>query len=101
RRRSASAWRRAYSAELAPSAAASAAGGTPPASTAQASRPAARRMASALLGLALGGHRRHGGLDLGRIAQVVVADRPQVVVQLVDQGLAGGDVEVHDLLVGD
>src|SRR4029077_12938130 len=35
------------------------------------------------------------------IAQVIAAERLQVVVQLVDERDAGGDVQPHDLLVRD
>ena len=47
----------------------------------------------------LGRHGGHGRLDLGGIAQIIVADRAQVIIQFVDQRLARGNVQVDDVVV--
>src|SRR5262245_43975708 len=47
------------------------------------------------------GHRRHCGADSRVVAKVVVLERPQPRVELVDKRLAGRDVETHDILVRD
>ena len=54
-----------------------------------------------LLGLALGGDGGGGGGDGFLVAQVVVLDGLEVVVEFVDEGDAGGNVEADDLFVGD
>src|SRR5262249_7656681 len=51
--------------------------------------------------LALVGHRGHRRADRRGVAEVVMPQRLQVAVELVDERLAGWDVETHDLLVGD
>src|SRR6266542_5701372 len=61
----------------------------------------AGRARSLLPRLALVGHRLHRGLDRGLIAQVVVLERLEVAVQLVDERNAGGDVEPDDVPVRD
>src|SRR5690606_1846373 len=64
-------------------------------------RTAACRIALALLSLALSSHSRHRRLDLGRVAQVVVAYRPKLLVEFVDQGLTGRDIQVDNLIIRD
>src|SRR3546814_2284443 len=51
-------------------------------------------------GLALGRHGIHGRLDFSGIPKIVMANRAQVFVQLVDQGLARGYVHMNDVVVG-
>src|SRR5438093_1590248 len=50
---------------------------------------------------ALRGHRRHRRLDPLRIAEVAMANGPEVAVELVDERRARRDVQADDLLVGD
>src|SRR5690606_8561610 len=46
-------------------------------------------------------HCRHCRLNLGGVAQIVVTDGAQLLVQFVDQRLAGRNVQVHDIVVRD
>ena len=57
-----------------------------------------RQAEVAHLGEVLVGDRLHRGLDRRLVAQVVVPDWLELLVQLVDQRHAGGDVELDDLL---
>src|ERR1017187_212296 len=54
----------------------------------------------ALLFLALRRHRFHRGFHLFRVAQVVAVERLQVLIELVDQWHAGGNVEIDNLFLG-
>src|SRR5450830_186604 len=54
-----------------------------------------------LLRLTLVGHGGGGGSDGSRVAQVVMADRFQVGIEFVDQGLAVGNVQADDVFVAD
>src|SRR5690349_950374 len=56
---------------------------------------------SALLSLALVGNGFHRLLDGLGIAKVVVLDRLEVIVQLINQRLRGGDVEFDDFRIRD
>src|SRR5262245_61713019 len=51
--------------------------------------------------LALVRHRGHRRADRRGVAEVVMPQRLQVAVELVDERLAGWDVETYDLLIGD
>src|ERR1035438_6165189 len=53
-----------------------------------------------LLLLALCGDRFHGRLHLLRIAQIVTAQRLQILVELVNQRHPGGYVQPYDSLFG-
>lgn len=53
------------------------------------------------LGPPLVGDRLHRRPDRRLIGQVVVPDGLEIIIQLVDQRLGGGDVELDDLLLGD
>ena len=51
------------------------------------------------LGLALIGNRLHGSLNRVLVPEVVVSDWLKLVIQLVNQGLAGRNIEINDILV--
>src|SRR5215471_4373454 len=51
--------------------------------------------------LALIRHRGHRRANRRGVAEVVMSQRLQLAVELVDERLAGWDVEIHDLLLGD
>src|SRR5215471_6357850 len=53
------------------------------------------------LRLALVRHRGHRRADRRGVAEVIMLQRLQLAVELVDERLAGRDVETNDLLVGD
>ena len=54
-----------------------------------------------LHGLALTGDGRGGSGNGFGVAKVPVLERLELVVQLIDQGNAGGDIQSQDFLVGD
>ena len=58
-------------------------------------------MSAASFGLALAGHGRHRPGNLRLIAQVVVLQWFEVVIQFIDEWDAGGDVHADNILVAD